>query len=106
MLKLLEIKELSHDEITEQVNKSRRELVDLRMKFTSRQLEDPSQIKKKRKEIARLLTVQTQKAGKPEQEQETKPIKNLKKEKKASKDLATTKKTKGRKKEKNEDEEI
>ena len=61
MLKLVEIKELSLEEFPDQLTKSRMELVDLRMKFASRQLEDPSQIKKKRKEIARLLTVQTQK---------------------------------------------
>ena len=60
MLKLAEIKELSPDEVTSQVKKSRLELVDLKMKFVSRQLEDVSQIKKKRKEIARLLTMQSQ----------------------------------------------
>ena len=58
-MKLAEIKELPPDEITDQVKKSRLELVELRMKFSSRQLEDPSLIKKKRKEIARLLTVET-----------------------------------------------
>ena len=61
MLKLPEIKELAPDEIDIQLKKSRLELVSLRMKFASRQLEDPSQISKKRKEIARLLTVQTEK---------------------------------------------
>lgn len=61
MLKLPEIKELAPDEIDIQVKKSRLELVTLRMKFASRQLEDPSQISKKRKEIARLLTIQTEK---------------------------------------------
>lgn len=61
MLKLPEIKELAPDEIDLQLKKSRLELVTLRMKFASRQLEDPSQISKKRKEIARLLTIQTEK---------------------------------------------
>lgn len=61
MMKLVEIKELSKDEIVDQVKKSRSELVELHMKFASRQLEDPSLISKKRKEIARLLTIQTQK---------------------------------------------
>ena len=60
-MKLVEIKELNSSEMTEQVIKSRVELTQLRMKFASRQLEDPSLIKKKRKEIARLLTIQTQK---------------------------------------------
>lgn len=57
----MEIKELSVDEISEQLKKSRIELVNLRMKLASRQLENPSQIKKQRKEIARMLTIQTQK---------------------------------------------
>lgn len=60
-MKLVEIRELSIDELSGQIKKSNLELVDLRMKFASRQLEDPSKIRKKRKEIARLLTVQTQK---------------------------------------------
>lgn len=60
MLKLIEINELSGTELIDQINKSRKELVDLRMKFASRQLEDPSCIRKKRKEIARLLTIETQ----------------------------------------------
>ena len=60
-MKLMEIKELSPQDISEQLKKSRIELSGLRMKFGCRQLEDPSQIKKKRKEIARLLTVHTQK---------------------------------------------
>lgn len=60
-MKLAEITDLSLNEISDELKKSRLELVNLRMKFVSRQLEDPSQIKKKRKEIARLLTVHTQK---------------------------------------------
>lgn len=61
MLKLAEIKEMTSDEISEQLKKSNIELANLRMKFVSRQLDDASLIKKNRKEIARLLTVQTQK---------------------------------------------
>lgn len=60
-MKLQEIKELSLSELTDQIKKSRLELIDLRMKFASRQLENPSLISKKREEIARLLTVETQK---------------------------------------------
>ena len=60
-MKLGEIKQLKLEEISDELNKSRSELVDLRMKFASRQLENPSQIRKKRKEIAWLLTIKTQK---------------------------------------------
>ena len=72
MMKLVEIRELSPGEIAEQVKKSQIELVDLRMKFVSRQLEDPSLIKKKRKEITRLLTIKTQKLNEKNVEGETK----------------------------------
>ena len=60
-MKLAEIKELTQGEIKDELKKSDLELVGLRMKFASRQLENPSLIKAKRKEIARLLTIQTQK---------------------------------------------
>ncbi|MBI3590464.1 MAG: 50S ribosomal protein L29 [Candidatus Melainabacteria bacterium] len=81
MLKLVEIKDLSRGEIVDQLKKSRLELVDLRMKFISRQLEDPSLIKKKRKEIARLLTIETQKQSDKDQKLESKPAKSLKNKK-------------------------
>ena len=61
-MKLLEMRELQVDEIAEQVSKSKLELINLRMKFTARQLEDSSLISKKRKEIARLLTIQREKS--------------------------------------------
>ena len=85
-MKLVEIRELSIDELSGQIKKSNLELVDLRMKLASRQLEDPSKIRKKRKEIARLLTVQTQKnngkiAEKVESKESTDEVKKVKKEK-------------------------
>lgn len=91
-LKLVEIKELPLGELSEQIKKSRIELVDLRMKFTSRQLENPSLIKMKRKEIARLLTMQTQKVLAGEVAQLEKPKKGLKKEKKSQEEKSETKK--------------
>lgn len=73
-MKLVEIKELATADIDEQLKKSQIELVELRMKFASRQLEDPSQIRKKRKEIARLHTVRTLKshevASEPKEQKE------------------------------------
>lgn len=93
MLKLPEIKELAPDEIDIQLKKSRLELVTLRMKFASRQLEDPSQISKKRKEIARLLTIQTEKlsnSSTPVSEKTEKKVKEKASVKKAAKPKATT----------------
>ena len=87
-MKLLEIEELSPDGITEQVKKSRLELVELRMKLTSRQLENPSLIRKKRKEIARLLTVYTRKltSGEDDKKVEKKVVKKEEKVVKAKKE--------------------
>ena len=86
-LQFVEIKELSPGEIVDQVKKSQLELVDLKMKFVTRQLEDTSLLKKKRKEIAQLLTVQTQnlkeKPGKSEVKSEAKPETKVKKTTKA-----------------------
>ena len=71
-MKMVEIKEIELNEMGENLKKARLELVDLRMKFTSRQLENPSLIKKKRKDIARMLTIQTQKLHAADAETETK----------------------------------
>ena len=79
MMKLLEIKELSADEIGDVLKKSQIELVNLKMKFASRQLEDPSQIKKKRKEIARLHTIKTIKLKDLTAEPKVEKVKKVKK---------------------------
>ena len=61
-MKLLEIEELNLNEINDQLKKSRLELLELHMKLATRQLDNPSLIKKKRLDISRLLTIQTQKS--------------------------------------------
>lgn len=78
-LKLLEISEMPLDEIADQLKTSRKELIDLRMKFASRQLDNPSLLRKKRKEIARLLTACTQKLKSGEVEDASKEVKESKK---------------------------
>lgn len=100
MLKLPEIKELAPDEIDIQLKKSRLELVTLRMKFASRQLEDPSQISKKRKEIARLLTIQTEKLSNGSASTSEKEEKKAPTTKKTVKAKATTAKKKSTKEKK------
>lgn len=97
-MKLMEIKELSPQDISEQLKKSRIELAGLRMKFGCRQLEDPSQIKKKRKEIARLLTIHTQKQKSEEAltgleipQSKPKAVKKEKKEEKKTKETPEVK---------------
>ena len=88
-LQFVEIKELSPGEIVDHLKKSQLELVDLKMKFVTRQLEDTSLLKKKRKEIARLLTVQTQNSKEKPDKSEVKSGAKLEaKVKKATKAVA------------------
>jgi large subunit ribosomal protein L29 len=98
-MKIAEIAELTNNEIVEKLDKSYLELVQLRMKLTSRQLEDTSLIRKKKKEIARLLTVQTQKVKngetkKEEVKQEAEEVKTKSKPKSTSKKKTEVKATK------------
>ena len=94
-MKLVEMRELSKDDLQDQIKKSSLELVDLRMKFAVRQLTDPSQLSKKRKEIARLLTIQTQKSSeKSSIVVETEKVKKpARKTKKSSEALSVQEKT-------------
>jgi len=51
-----EIKGLSFEQMKEKLEDARRELFSLRLNATTAHVKDYSQFKKKRKEIARLLT--------------------------------------------------
>ena len=101
-MKLGEIRELSVSDIDEQLKKSQIELVEMKMKFVSRQLDNPSLIGQKRKEIARLYTVQTQKLDekgketvveKQDKEKKTKRVKKEISSKTVKKKTVKTKKT-------------
>ncbi|OGI20057.1 MAG: 50S ribosomal protein L29 [Candidatus Melainabacteria bacterium RIFCSPHIGHO2_02_FULL_34_12] len=94
MLNLTEIKELTPPEIDEQVKKSQVELVNLRMKFAARQLEDTSLIKKKRKEIAKMLTVKSLKLK--ENPNAAKSTVKVKKERKKKTEPKAVKKKEGK----------
>jgi len=55
-MKIEEIKAMKTDEIHDQLERIRRHLFDLRSQAVTEKLEDPTQIVKARKDIARLLT--------------------------------------------------
>jgi large subunit ribosomal protein L29 len=55
-MKASEIKEMTPEELDRAIDGSRRELFDLRMQAQTGQLEDTSQIRLVRRDIARLLT--------------------------------------------------
>ena len=56
-MKIQEIRELRPDEKTEELVRLRRHLFDLRAQAVTEKLEDPTLVKKARKDIARFLTV-------------------------------------------------
>lgn len=56
-----ELRELSRGELREKEEKLRKDLFDLRFMHGTRQLEDTSSIKQARKDLARVLTIASQK---------------------------------------------
>ena len=60
MMEIAKARSLSEQELTEELASARRHLYDLRFQLATRQLTDYSQISQTRKDIARLLTVQTE----------------------------------------------
>jgi large subunit ribosomal protein L29 len=62
-MKATELTVLDQEELTDRLKSSRRELYELRFKLAVGQLEDHRQIRKVRKDIARILTVLHQREG-------------------------------------------
>jgi large subunit ribosomal protein L29 len=60
MMEIAKARTLSERELAEELENARRHLYDLRFQLATRQLTDYSQISQTRKDIARLLTVQTE----------------------------------------------
>ncbi len=57
-MKVKEIRELSDEEITAEVERRRGSRVDLRSQAVTEKLEDPATLGKSKRDIARILTVQ------------------------------------------------
>ncbi len=60
MMEIAKARSLSQQELEDELVTARRHLYDLRFQLATRQLTDYSQISQTRKDIARLLTVQTE----------------------------------------------
>ena len=58
-MKASEIKQMTDDEILQQLDANRREIFQLRLKFQTSELKDTARIGKLRKDIARLETEKT-----------------------------------------------
>ena len=54
---IAEVRKLSSDQITEQIDATRRELFDLRFQQATRRLDNPHRFKQARIKLAQLLTV-------------------------------------------------
>lgn len=55
-MKILEIREMKTDELHAELDRVRRHLFDLRSQAVTEKLEDPTQLTKTRRDIARVLT--------------------------------------------------
>jgi large subunit ribosomal protein L29 len=60
MMEIAKARSLSERELVEELESARRHLYDLRFQLATRQLTDYSQISQTRRDIARLLTVRTE----------------------------------------------
>ena len=58
-----QLREMSDAELQDQLNSVRRRMFDLRCQSVTEKLEDPSLLIKAKKEIARILTIMTQRQG-------------------------------------------
>ena len=64
-MKTNEIRELGADELAAKIRETRKELADLRLKHASGgEVEKPGRMRLMRREIARMLTIQAEKAAK------------------------------------------
>ena len=68
-MKPAEIRELPTEEMRRELDKKRRELFNLRFQHATEQMERPAELRKIRKDIARMLTVLNERAraeGRPQ----------------------------------------
>jgi large subunit ribosomal protein L29 len=62
MASAAELRELSDDELVERHDQFKEELFDLRFALATGQLDDPTRLRRARRDIARVLTVQRERA--------------------------------------------
>ena len=58
MLSVTEIRGMTDKDLADRLDSSKQELMKLRERFATRQLEDTSQVRQVKRDVARLLTVQ------------------------------------------------
>ena len=63
MTKFVDLKVKTDDQVAEQLNELKREQMNLRFQAATSQLEKPSRVREVRRDIARLKTLQAQRAA-------------------------------------------
>ncbi|GJQ26919.1 MAG: hypothetical protein HBSAPP02_19510 [Phycisphaerae bacterium] len=71
-MKVTDIRELKTDELHNELDRLRRHLFDLRSQRVTEKLEDPTQLAKTKKDIARLLTVLNERGEKDVEQKQMK----------------------------------
>lgn len=71
-MKVTDIRELKTDELHNELDRLRRHLFDLRSQRVTEKLEDPTQLVKTKKDIARLLTVLSERGEKDVEQKQMK----------------------------------
>ena len=66
-MKAAEIRQLSDEELRSELERLQRHLFDLRAQAVTEKLEDPSMLKKTKRDIARVLTIRRQRLSAPAQ---------------------------------------
>ncbi len=56
-----EMRELSKEELVGRIDETRKSIVEMRFQMAMRKLENPAKLRVTRKELAQLLTIQTEK---------------------------------------------
>ena len=69
MLSVTDIRAMTDKDLAERLDSSKQELMKLREKYATRQLEDSSQVRQVRRDVARLMTAQRERQRAKTQEE-------------------------------------
>lgn len=62
-MRVHEMRDLAAEDFAGQIADTRKEIVELRFQLAARKLENPARLRQARKRLARLLTIQSEKAN-------------------------------------------
>jgi large subunit ribosomal protein L29 len=62
-MKVREIRELNQEDVNIKIAETRKSILEMRFQLATRKLESPAKLRQARKQLARLLTIQTEQAN-------------------------------------------